>query len=56
LNYAKDFKDLTNIPKTTLKHLEEVYEDVNDIDLFTGGISELPIDGGVVGPTFACNL
>jgi hypothetical protein len=55
LNYAKDFKDLTNIPKTTLKRLEEVYEDVNDIDLFTGGVSELPIDGGVVGPTFACN-
>lgn len=33
-----------------------IIRDVNDIDLFTGGLSEKPVPGGLVGPTFACLL
>ena len=31
-----------------------IYGHVDDVDLFTGGLAERPVTGGVVGPTFAC--
>jgi len=36
--------------------LSQVYDDVNDIDLFIGGMTEKHVPGGLVGPTFACIL
>jgi hypothetical protein len=37
-----------------IERLQELYETVNDIDLFSGGLSETPLHGGMVGPTFGC--
>ena len=34
--------------------MKSVYQNVEDIDPFTGGVAEEPVPGGVVGPTFAC--
>ncbi|KAK7108956.1 hypothetical protein V1264_013088 [Littorina saxatilis] len=31
-----------------------VYNNLDDVDLFTGGLAETPVPGGVVGPTFSC--
>ena len=33
-----------------------ISQNVGDIDLFIGGLSERPLSGAVVGPTFGCLL
>ncbi len=38
----------------SIKVLRRTYVDVEDVDLFTGGLAEVPTKGAVVGPTFAC--
>ena len=42
------------ISQQTWDRMESVYQNVEDIDPFTGGAAEQPVSGGVVGPTFAC--
>ncbi|XP_077969195.1 salivary peroxidase/catechol oxidase-like [Styela clava] len=54
---ANSFSDLSDeIPKKIISGLKRVYQSVDDIDLFPGGLSEKPVKGGQVGPTFACIL
>ncbi|XP_078483095.1 LOW QUALITY PROTEIN: salivary peroxidase/catechol oxidase-like [Ciona intestinalis] len=54
LTRVTDFTQLTEIPRTARKKLKELYSNVDDIDLYIGGVSETPVRGGAVGPTFAC--
>ncbi|CAL8121178.1 unnamed protein product [Orchesella dallaii] len=34
--------------------LRSVYETPEDIDLYTGGLSQIPVEGGLSGPTLVC--
>jgi len=42
--------------EATAERMRSVYEDIDDVDLFTGGMAERPVVGGIIGPTFACIL
>lgn len=42
------------MPRSQRTRFQDHYEHVEDIDLFSGGISELPLVDGIVGPLFAC--
>ena len=44
------------ISQSNWDNMESVYTNVEDIDAFTGAISEIPVSGGLVGPTLACIL
>ncbi|CAH1116127.1 unnamed protein product [Phaedon cochleariae] len=55
LKRATSFEDLAReIPPEVISRLKRIYASVDDIDLFPGGMSERPLQGGLVGPTFGC--
>ncbi|RVE49551.1 hypothetical protein evm_005779 [Chilo suppressalis] len=55
LSQITGFEDLSRVmPKRVVRKLKSLYRHVDDIDLFTGGMAERPVVGGLVGPTFAC--
>lgn len=55
LKRAVTFDDLAReVPQEVIVRLKAIYAHVDDIDLFPGGMSERPVQGGMVGPTFAC--
>lgn len=55
LKRASSFEDLSReIPPEVISRLKRIYATVDDVDLFPGGMSERPLQGGLVGPTFGC--
>ncbi|KAK2705306.1 peroxidase-like [Artemia franciscana] len=52
---AKTFEDLSDVfTIQMIRALKRLYRDVDDIDLFVGGIAEMPQTGSLLGPTFLC--
>merc|ERR1711971_1252696 len=52
-----DFRRICGLSTYTVRRSKELltaYEDLEDVDLFTGALTENPVEGGVVGHTFAC--
>lgn len=55
LKPIKNWNDLKIImSEITVNRLRSLYRHVDDIDLYSGGLAEKPVRGGIVGPTFAC--
>ncbi|XP_071090965.1 salivary peroxidase/catechol oxidase-like [Haliotis cracherodii] len=55
-NFRPSHGGLVDHDPHTARLLESVYKDPEDIDLFTGGVSEKPIEKSLVGPLFTCLL
>ncbi|XP_039256744.2 salivary peroxidase/catechol oxidase-like [Styela clava] len=55
LNRFISFDDFSSdIPREKMEILSKLYKNVNDIDLFVGGLAETPLENAAVGPTFSC--
>lgn len=55
LSSVKTWSDLEKVTNQQfVGKVRRLYSHVDDVDLFTGGLAERPLRGGVVGPTFAC--
>ena len=50
---ARNFDELFEVRPAMREHFKEIYDHVDDIDLYAGGLAETPVDGGAVGATFA---
>uniref|UniRef100_A0A8W8MH94 Uncharacterized protein n=1 Tax=Magallana gigas TaxID=29159 RepID=A0A8W8MH94_MAGGI len=54
LPVGTSFSDLPDISKEKKAVFADLYRNVDDIDVFAGGVSEIPLDGAAVGPLFSC--
>lgn len=49
------FTDLTSVmDPEALDGISKLYDNVDDVDLYTGALAELPKGDGLIGPTFTC--
>ena len=55
LGRAENFAGLAElIPPKIVRKLEVLYDHVDDVDLFIGGVTESPVTEALLGPTFRC--
>lgn len=57
LKKPSSFADLEGqMDVESLDRIKEIYKSVDDIDMYTGALAELPLEGSLVGPTVTCLL
>ncbi|KAK6174188.1 hypothetical protein SNE40_017509 [Patella caerulea] len=56
LSTFNNFQSMPGLQPGAAQQFSRIYRTPEDIDVFSGGLSEVNIAGGLVGPTFACIL
>ncbi|KAK0091438.1 hypothetical protein PV326_003233 [Microctonus aethiopoides] len=52
---ANTFDELFgSMPNETIRRYSSIFQHPADVDLWSGGVSERPLPGSMLGPTFAC--
>ncbi|XP_046387846.1 uncharacterized protein LOC124157292 [Ischnura elegans] len=55
LSRPTSFSDLKGeMDEAALQRLASLYNSVDDVDMYSGSLSEIPIGEGLLGPTFSC--
>ncbi|XP_018316403.1 chorion peroxidase [Mycetomoellerius zeteki] len=55
LGKVETFGDLEGyLDHQVLKQISDLYETVDDVDLYTGALAEIPESDNLIGPTFTC--
>ncbi|XP_026811700.1 chorion peroxidase isoform X4 [Rhopalosiphum maidis] len=53
----RSFNDLEgHVEPATLQRISKLYKSIDDLDLYTGLLSEKPLEGSILGPTITCLL
>ncbi|KAI9551668.1 hypothetical protein GHT06_022004 [Daphnia sinensis] len=52
---ANQWQDLLDvIDQRVVQEMSRIYNNIDDVDLFIGGVSERQVEGALLGPTFLC--
>ncbi|CAG9861246.1 unnamed protein product [Phyllotreta striolata] len=54
---VRNFDDLKGVfDSNSLRNIKAIYRKVEDVDLYTGALSEIPMENSILGPTLTCLL
>jgi len=52
---ANSFEEFSDVMRPSdVQRLKQFYAHYDDVDLYVGGLLEIPLNGSILGPTFVC--
>ncbi|KAG5866644.1 hypothetical protein JTB14_025149 [Gonioctena quinquepunctata] len=57
LKKPRNFEDLKDdVHPEALHNMQTIYRNIDDVDLYSGALSEIPLEGSILGPTITCTI